>query len=601
MHCVHCGYSIQEGDVFCEGCGRKIEAHQYTTCIHCGQQITETDVFCESCGKKVGDTGGSLMDPQLPLPASANAEESFSSIACPKCGKVSSADDKFCVGCGSIISAVTAVEDIQLQSTDKQTEEIAPSLAAKAPLAAEPTPTMQPTLPAESPLSAEPPRAAESPRAAEPPGKPKNTKKIVIISVAALAIAAVLLLFVIPQFMTSQNDYNAEQEASENGDNLEAAYTEANTLIAQGDYEAAIEILESLGNYSDAEDLLKEAKYHFARQLIALGDQQAAIDILIMLGGYQDAAELVEELSRPQTPVFEFTSTTYRDVGHTFLLFYRSYISALNQQNANLLAHCSEACKVSLRDRFSINQNAVFKNILIEIDKSNINQYYDPDFDLYNGIDTPTVTFAVRCENYMWRRDTNAYEGENVAVWRATARYQTERGGWFVDRAERVPDSENILRGPLEKISYVGTTSPEGMALINNIWPKLSGYWYGEDVQPFFVFFGYSSDDDYVDSNGEYINYISGFETEPSPGGYAINMVEIAKNVYTITFRVPEYTEEISLWGAYDEYFYDETIDISNIEAGRIKYLGWRGTWLNLQYNETFEEAHEAFLKSLGL
>jgi len=53
MLCLHCGYTLEDGDAYCEGCGQRVEAITYITCAHCGQLMEMGDVFCEYCGNKV--------------------------------------------------------------------------------------------------------------------------------------------------------------------------------------------------------------------------------------------------------------------------------------------------------------------------------------------------------------------------------------------------------------------------------------------------------------------------------------------------------------------------------------------------------------------
>jgi uncharacterized protein YegL len=53
MFCLHCGSAIEDGDIFCENCGQKVQEPQYIPCVHCGQLSDDADAFCEFCGNKV--------------------------------------------------------------------------------------------------------------------------------------------------------------------------------------------------------------------------------------------------------------------------------------------------------------------------------------------------------------------------------------------------------------------------------------------------------------------------------------------------------------------------------------------------------------------
>ena len=143
-------------------------------------------------------------------------------------------------------------------------------------------------------------------------------------------------------------------------------------------------------------------------------------------------------------------------------------------------------------------------------------------------------------------------------------------------------------------VSYGGRTTPEGMALVYDIWPKLLGYWSEGNFPGSYVAFSYHC------CSNEPVKVSGDLGCGMNPLAYAVKMTEIAKNVYTITFWVPESKEYRSYHGAYEEYYYDIAIDISNIEAGRIKYIENNGGFeSDLQYYETHEEAYEQARKSL--
>lgn len=58
--CPNCGRSYREGDIFCEGCGFKLnnltggnETETSRICPNCGHEISLEDAFCQFCGKKL--------------------------------------------------------------------------------------------------------------------------------------------------------------------------------------------------------------------------------------------------------------------------------------------------------------------------------------------------------------------------------------------------------------------------------------------------------------------------------------------------------------------------------------------------------------------
>jgi len=57
--CSQCGADIHPGNLFCVGCGAKVENVQTTSvsdvkvCISCGASVAEDMAFCTSCGQKI--------------------------------------------------------------------------------------------------------------------------------------------------------------------------------------------------------------------------------------------------------------------------------------------------------------------------------------------------------------------------------------------------------------------------------------------------------------------------------------------------------------------------------------------------------------------
>lgn len=59
MYCDNCGKKIMPGQLFCTGCGQKVENPAYEMnqkryCTHCGKEIEPSQIFCTGCGQQVG-------------------------------------------------------------------------------------------------------------------------------------------------------------------------------------------------------------------------------------------------------------------------------------------------------------------------------------------------------------------------------------------------------------------------------------------------------------------------------------------------------------------------------------------------------------------
>lgn len=61
--CIHCGASVNEGDMFCQNCGLRVDENPTTElteatrkkCANCGALVNNGDMFCENCGMNLAD------------------------------------------------------------------------------------------------------------------------------------------------------------------------------------------------------------------------------------------------------------------------------------------------------------------------------------------------------------------------------------------------------------------------------------------------------------------------------------------------------------------------------------------------------------------
>jgi len=85
IKCEHCGTEIPPDDIFCSGCGSKLEKVNIPSgagspCSNCGANNPAGMAFCTKCGAKIADENDGLI--------------------CKGCGASLSPDLAFCTNCG---------------------------------------------------------------------------------------------------------------------------------------------------------------------------------------------------------------------------------------------------------------------------------------------------------------------------------------------------------------------------------------------------------------------------------------------------------------------------------------------------------------------
>lgn len=74
-------------------------------------------------------------------------------------------------------------------------------------------------------------------------------------------------------------------------------YLEAEEHLAQGQYAQALEIYEELGKFRDAAKKIRQVRYGYAVQLLEQGEKDAAKELLLQAGNYLDTLALIEEIN----------------------------------------------------------------------------------------------------------------------------------------------------------------------------------------------------------------------------------------------------------------------------------------------------------------
>ena len=107
--------------------------------------------------------------------------------------------------------------------------------------------------------------------------KAKKNKKVAIIA-AAIAIVCITGFLIVTKVITPNNNYNAAVKLMENGD-----------------YDSAIAAFESLGDYRDSEEKIKECKYQEANALMENGSYAEALAIYTEIKDFSDSETKTEE------------------------------------------------------------------------------------------------------------------------------------------------------------------------------------------------------------------------------------------------------------------------------------------------------------------
>ncbi len=158
------------------------------------------------------------------------------------------------------------------------------------------------------------PQNAPADEEAAPKQKKKKTGLIVGLIAAVVAIGAglaVLFLVIMPQQkynkakdLLDAGDYDAAYEAFEAlGDYKDSAdmldetrYQQAKGYLKAKQFDKAYDAFKKLGGYADSKNMLNEVRYQQAKNLLENGEYERAYDILGALGDYADCQELLTEV-----------------------------------------------------------------------------------------------------------------------------------------------------------------------------------------------------------------------------------------------------------------------------------------------------------------
>ena len=106
VSCPNCARPIDEGAVYCTGCGVRLQ----NLCQTCNTVNSPNSGFCQRCGAKlrIGSSPPEsaetvsvpLMGEPAELPSPSPIEQPVQSLACPRCHNVNESGAAFCFSCG---------------------------------------------------------------------------------------------------------------------------------------------------------------------------------------------------------------------------------------------------------------------------------------------------------------------------------------------------------------------------------------------------------------------------------------------------------------------------------------------------------------------
>ena len=108
-------------------------------------------------------------------------------------------------------------------------------------------------------------------------GRKQKTRKPWIIPVLAIAVVFLIIGFIFSQIVIPK----------------EQKYREGTSLISDGQYEEALQILDEIGQYKDTEQQIRLAKSLWAEELLALDDYDQALQLFTELSGENYASERI--------------------------------------------------------------------------------------------------------------------------------------------------------------------------------------------------------------------------------------------------------------------------------------------------------------------
>ncbi len=130
-----------------------------------------------------------------------------------------------------------------------------------------------------------------------------------------------------------KNNGGSSQQDPAQQDSKEETYQKAMKLMEEKNFDEAVNLFESLGDYKDSKEMVKECKYRKANQMIAGNQYELAYNLLSQIKDYKDSAEMLthfvwkhqKALNNREEGLFNNYTYTYDEHGYAISSSYQSH------------------------------------------------------------------------------------------------------------------------------------------------------------------------------------------------------------------------------------------------------------------------------------
>ena len=220
-------------------------------------------------------------------------------------------------------------------------------------------------------------------------------------------------------------------------EDLNALYNEASTLLEQGKYDNAIAVFNSLGNFTDSAEKIKECKYQKAFSLKNSGDKENASVIFVDLGDYRDSKSLNRQIQADalyDSGEYDKALAIYSTLEEPYQTHVQDYVKMYDEAKALLDASkYGEAIKAfSAIKSYSDSSERIKESTYLQAVAYAADAKYDEAIALFTGLsyqDSSTLILKAQADKLF---DASDYAGAYDIYATVDDAYQTHKE-WYSD------------------------------------------------------------------------------------------------------------------------------------------------------------------------